>query len=436
MRYQTRTSFAANAAFCVLLLIFAPLSAWASSEQEITISLTVIWLALCSALIFFMQAGFALLESGMSRSKNSVNVIMKNYSDLCFGIIVYWLIGYGLMFGDKAFGLIGTDSFAALGGQNEMHMHIVYHMMFAATAATIISGAAAERIRYWPYVLGATLVTGFIYPISGGWIWGGNEADGFGWLQAMGFIDLAGATVVHSVGAWCALAAIIVLGARTGRFGMDGSVRSIPGHNLHMVSLGGLILWLGWFGFNAGSGDIQQIGLVLLNTQLAAAAGAVGAIAYMRLTRAPVLMTSTVFGAVGGLVASCAGAATMEPIYALLTGLVAGCLVVWGEKILLRLRLDDVVSAVPVHGMCGAWGTLAAGMFYAPDPFNMKVILVQIFGILAVFTWAFFASLCVFGCLDRVLGLRASKLHEQRGLDHTEHSETGYSEFQNLVTHR
>jgi len=418
----------------ILLVTTAP--AHASSEPEISISLTVVWLAICAAMVFFMQAGFALLESGMSRSKNSINVIMKNYSDVCVGIIVFWLIGYGLMYGNKFYGIIGTDLLLSADSYNDVHISMVYQMMFAATAATIVSGAAAERMRYWPYVAGAAIVTGIIYPISGGWIWGGSETEGYGWLNQLGFIDLAGSTVVHSVGGWCALAVVIVLGPRTGRFGLDGAVRNIPGHNLHMVSLGGLILWFGWFGFNAGSGEIKNAGLVLLNTQLAAAAGAVGSVLYMVLTRRPVLMTSTVFGAIGGLVASCAGAATMEPTFALVTGLVAGSIVVFGEKILLHFQIDDVVSAVPVHGMCGAWGTLAAGMFHAGDLFNTKIILVQIFGILAVFTWAFFASLCVFGCIDRVVGLRASKLHEQRGLDHTEHSETGYSEFQNLVTHR
>ena len=405
---------------------------------EYGIPLATVWTAVCAALVFLMQAGFALLESGSTRAKNAINVIMKNYTDVCFGIVIYWLIGYGLMFGDKSYGLIGTSTFAPTGLSNDLYIGLLYQMMFAATAATIISGAVAERMRYWPYVLGAVFVTGLIYPISGSWIWGGSDVGGYGWLEKLGFIDLAGSTVVHSVGGWCALAAIIVLGPRTGRFSLDHKTRDIPGHNLPMVSLGGFILWFGWFGFNGGSsaGSSDDVGLILLNTQVCAATGVIGALSYMTLRRQPILMTNTVNGALGGLVASCAGAATMEPGFALITGFVAGWIVVIGTNLLREFHLDDVVSAIPVHAFCGAWGTLAAGLFYADDMFNVKIVLVQLVGIAAVCLWSFFASLLIYGCINAMIGMRASKLHEQRGLDYTEHYEIGYAEFQDLVLHQ
>jgi Amt family ammonium transporter len=254
----------------------------------------------------------------------------------------------------------------------------------------------------------------------------------------MGFIDFAGSTVVHSIGGWAALAGIIVLGPRLGKFGPNGEVRNIPGHNLSSVALGGFILWLGWFGFNAGStvSASVDIGKIALNTHLAAAAGAVGAVIMMALAQRQVLMTVTVNGSLGGLVGITAGCATMDPGFAVATGIVAGVLVVLGSILLENIGLDDVVGAVSVHGIAGAWGTLAAGLFKAGDLFNMEQIVIQLIGIAAAFLWAFPVALVTYWLVDRTIGLRANTQDEQRGLDFTEHYEVGYPEFQLGQLHR
>ncbi len=304
-------------------------------------------------------------------------------------------------------------------------------MMFAATACTIASGAMAERVRYSSYLIGACLITGIIYPVFGSWVWGGY-ADGSGWLKEMGFIDFAGSTVVHSIGGWCALAGIMVLGPRLGRFGKNGESRPIPGHNLSLVALGGFILWFGWFGFNGGStttGD-ASIGKIILNTHLAACAGAASSAIFSWLLGKPVLLTNTVNGSLGGLVGITAGCATMDPQFAVITGLVAGVITLVGPALVSGAGLDDVVDAVSVHGFCGAWGTLAAGLFFAGDLFDSTRITVQAIGIAAGLAWGFGAALVMYLIVDKLFGLRASPLHEQRGLDFTEHAEVGYPEFQ------
>ncbi len=413
-----------------LLLTF--ISPFAAAQNDTEIPLGAVGMILCAGLVLFMQAGFALLESGMVRAKNSINVIMKNYSDLCVGIIVFWGFGYGLMFGVNESGYFGTSGFFPSNMDNSGYITFAYQVMFAATAATIMSGAVAERMRYWPYVLISILVTGFIYPVFGSWVWG----DG-GWLSELEFIDLAGSSVVHAIGGWCALAAAIVVGPRTGRFGRDNSTRDIPGHNLPYIALGGFILWLGWFGFNAGSAPSTEVlGLIVVNTQLAGAGGAIGALATMTMTRQPVLMTNTVNGVLGGLVTSCAGAAVMDPGYALLTGAIGGVLVVSASRFMIALKIDDVVGAVSVHGVCGSWGTLAAGLFFAGDMFDISRITIQAVGILSAFIWGFGVTLVLLKTLNLVIPLRASKLHEQRGLDYSEHYEVGYTEFQTSVTNQ
>ncbi|MZR61604.1 ammonium transporter [Alcanivorax sp. DP30] len=385
-----------------------------------------VWIAIAAALVFFMQAGFALLESGLSRAKNALNVVMKNYMDLCVGTLVFWAIGFGLMFGTNPSGWFGEDHFALSQADHSTWAMIMFQIMFAATAATIASGAMAERTRYAGYLCGAIVITGVIYPLFGSWAWNSN-----GWLAQLGFIDFAGSTVVHSIGGWCALAGIMVVGPRLGRFDKQGQARSIPGHNLSYVALGGFILWFGWFGFNGGSTLAASVDIakVNLNTQLAAAAGAVGSTLLRLGTRRPVLLTETVNGSLAGLVAVTAGCAVMTPAFAILTGLVAGALAAAGARLLLSLRLDDVVGAVPVHAFAGAWGTLAAGMFYDGDLFNPERITVQLLGIVVAFCWAFFAALIMYLAVAAITGLRAPALHEQRGLDLSEHDETGYPEF-------
>ena len=419
------------------LVFFLPMLAHADTGDALATPADLVWVALSAALVFFMQAGFALLEGGSARAKNAVNVVMKNYTDLCAGILVYWLVGFGLMFGLNHSGWFGTDHFLPQMLTGKDAVFFLFQAMFAATAATIVSGAVAERMRFMPYVLGSIIITALIYPVFGSWVWGGFYG-GSGWLNELGFVDFAGSTVVHSVGGWCALAAIIVLGPRLGRFGRDGTPRRIPGHNLPLVALGIFILWLGWFGFNGGSTlrASSDIGVVLVNTQLGGAAGVVGALLFMTFARLPVYMTTTINGGLGGLVAITAGAATMSPAFAILTGLVGGVVTVIGSRLLLWVRLDDVVDAVSVHAFCGVWGTLAAGMFFAGDLFNPERILVQGIGICSAFLWTFPISLAVFFTLSKIIGLRVDSLHEQRGLDYSEHYEAGYPEFQPDLTNR
>lgn len=418
-----------------VLVIFST-NAHAAPDEETVAMLRIVWIAICAALVLFMQPGFAFLESGLARAKNSVNVIMKNFSDFAFGALGFWAVGYGIMFGANNSGWIGSATFLPDFQDPYATVNLLYQTMFAATAATIVSGAVAERIRYIPYVFGALLVTMVVYPIFGSWAWGGS-GDQLGWLKELGFVDAAGATVVHSVGGWCALGAVLVLGPRIGRFSRKGEAREIPGHNLPMFAFGGFVLWFGWFGFNGGAvaDDFSDLGRILLNTNLSAACGVLGALAYMYLARGPILMTHTVNGALGGLVAVTAGCKTMDPAFAMIVGLAAGVLVVSASRFLAQAKIDDVVGAIPVHGVCGAWGTLAAGLFFAGDMFNVDRILTQCVGILAAFVWAVPASWAVFKVIDKVIGLRVTSQHEQRGLDFAEHFEIGYSDFMGVETH-
>ena len=414
--------------FGVILFTF-PLMLFADSGSEKE-ALNVVWVAVAAALVFFMQAGFALLESGMSRSKNCVNVVMKNYLDVCLGTVVFFLVGFGLMFGNNPTGWFGTSGFAINKAQSWDYTFLLFQTMFAATAVTIASGAMAERTRFSGYLVGAIVITAFIYPIFGSWVWG-SYYEGSGWLAEMGFIDFAGSTVVHSVGGWCALAAIIVLGPRVGRFDTEGKARELPGHNLIYVALGGFILWFGWFGFNGGSttsADVS-IGLINLNTQISAAAGTIGALIATAIARKAITVGTIVNGSLSGLVGITAGCATMEPIFAAVTGLTAGMIAFFADAYLRNLRMDDVVGAVAVHGVAGAWGTLCAGLFFVDNMFNFKIILVQLIGIVICFAWTFGTAYFTYYLINKFGILRVSSLDEQRGLDFTEHNEVAYPEF-------
>ena len=400
-------------------------------------SVHMLWLVVAGALVFFMQAGFAFLEAGMTRAKNTVNVIMKNYCDMCFGAVAFWLVGYGLMFGQNPSGWLGTTGFALNGVPESEYGMLFFQMMFAATAATIVSGAVAERTRFSAYIIGSMVITGLIYPVFGSWAWG-SVYGGDGWLKQLGFIDFAGSTVVHSIGGWSALAAMLCVGPRLGRFGPDGQPRQILGHNLTLVAMGAFILWLGWFGFNAGSMTTPSVGLgkIALNTHLGGAAGALGAMAVLLLTRQKVVMTVTLNGSIAGLVGVTAGCHVLEPSFALISGAVAGALSVVAARVLEAFRVDDVVGAVSVHAVGGVWGTLAAGLFNAGDMFNPSQVGVQALGCLAAFVWAFGTAMLTYWLIDLVVPLRASTLDEQRGLDFTEHYELGYPEFQRDAVHR
>lgn len=430
--------------YLALLLMAMCSTAWADETlattakniQEIRISLDSVWVILGGILVFFMQAGFALVESGSVRSKNTVNVLMKNYMDACLGGLVFWLVGFGLMFGVNSTGWFGFSHFAPNDLDDWNWNLLFFQMMFAATATTIASGAMAERIHFVAYVVSAAVVSGFIYPIFGSWAWGGLF-HGDGWLKQLGFIDFAGSTVVHSMGGWVAFAGIIVLGPRLGRFGKNGQSHYLAGHNMPLVALGGFILWLAWFGFNAGStinADVS-IGRIALNTHLAACASAVTYMVYALLRGKAILIKTTINASLGGLVAITAGCASMTPVYAVLTGAFAGLVVSTLPYLMEKLRLDDVVDAVTVHGFCGAWGTMAAGLFLENNMFNSDILIVQALGVVSAFAWGFGVAYIVFKILDVVLGgLRVEKQHEQRGLDYTEHAELSYPEFQKVVT--
>ena len=433
-----------NINYLALLLLAMCSSAWADETlattakniQEIRISLDSVWVILGGILVFFMQAGFALVESGSVRSKNTVNVLMKNYMDACLGGLVFWLVGFGLMFGVNSTGWFGLSHFAPNDLDDWNWNLLFFQMMFAATATTIASGAMAERIHFVAYVVSAAVVSGFIYPIFGSWAWGGLF-NGDGWLKQLGFIDFAGSTVVHSMGGWVAFAGIVVLGPRLGRFGKNGQSHYLAGHNLPLVALGGFILWLAWFGFNAGStiNANVSIGRIALNTHLAACASAVAYMIYALLRGKAILIKTTINASLGGLVAITAGCASMTPIYAVIAGACAGLVVSIMPYFMEKLRLDDVVDAVTVHGFCGAWGTMAAGLFLENNMFNSDILIVQALGVVSAFAWGFGVAYIVFKILDVVMGgLRVDKQHEQRGLDYTEHAELSYPEFQKDVT--
>lgn len=391
----------------------------------------IAWIIWGGVLVFFMQAGFALLESGSVRAKNAVNVMMKNYTDMCIGGLAFYLVGFGLMMGSNQTGFVGTDHFMPVNLSNMDWALMFFQMMFAATAVTIASGAMAERVSFIGYAVAACLICLFIYPVFASWVWGGYFG-GSGWLAELGFIDFAGSTVVHSIGGWLALAGILIIGPRLGRFAPDGSPRLIAGHNMTLLALGGFILWFGWFGFNAGStlSITGNIGLIAVNTFIAAVSAVVSYMLISRALNKAILLSDSVNASLIGLVSITAGCATTSPIFAIVIGAVASVVYVLATQALLKLKIDDVVSAVAVHGFGGAWGTLAAGLFYTEDLFNLSRVGVQALGVGVALAWGLGLGLVMYKLIDMSFGLKASRLHEQRGLDYTEHAELGYPEFQ------
>ncbi len=422
-----------------VIILLAALYAAPSSAQEVTAATAIdtvrlVWIAICCALVLVMQVGFLLLEGGLVRSKNTVNVILKNFTDVGLGTVGYWLVGFGLMYGVNETGLIGLSDFFPSPSSSSDTLNLLYNMMFAATAATIMSGSVAERFSFVPYIIGAFFVTAVIYPMYGSWAWGG-DGDNLGWLRALGFYDMAGASVVHSIGGWAALGAIIMIGPRSGRFGRKGTVHDIPGHSLPYVAMGGFFLWFGWFGFNGGvaSADLSNLGQILLNTHAGSIGGICGSVFWLWLTKRGFLMTSIVNGALGGLVSVTAGADVFGFGTSLFVGLLGGIFVVISSNVLANFKIDDVVGAVPVHGFCGAWATLAVGLFYQGDMFNIERIMVQIIGIVVALVWGLGSSLLIFYVINKITPLRVSSREEQRGLDISEHKEIGYSDF--MTTH-
>jgi len=393
-----------------------------------------VWTMLAAALVFFMQAGFAMVETGMTRAKNAINIMMKNLMDFSMGSIAYWAIGFGLMFGATSSGWFGTSGFFLSdftpGGDPWVLAFWMFQVVFAATAATIVSGAMAERTKFSGYLIYSVVISGLIYPIFGSWAWGGLF-NGKGWLESLGFIDFAGSTVVHSVGGWAALAGAIVLGPRMGKYTKDGKIKPILGHNMPLAALGVFILWLGWFGFNPGSTTAanKDIAMIFVNTNLAAAAGSILAmfVSWIKFGKPEVGMTLN--GALAGLVAITSPCATVSPLSAILIGSFAGVLVVFSVLFFDKIRVDDPVGAISVHGVCGAWGTLAAGIFNMGGT-SLKIIGVQTLGIATCFLWVFPTAFVLFKLIEKTIGLRVSSEEELEGLDVVEHGGNAYPDFE------
>jgi len=392
-----------------------------------------VWTLIAAALVFFMQAGFALVESGFTRAKNAINIMMKNLMDFSIGSLAFWAIGFGLMFGATQTGWFGTSGFFLSdfkpGGDPWVLAFWMFQAVFCATAATIVSGAMAERTKFTTYLLYSLFISAFIYPVFGSWAWG-SLFNGNGWLEKLGFIDFAGSTVVHSVGGWCGLAGAIVLGPRLGKYTKDGGIRPILGHSIPLAALGTFILWLGWFGFNPGSTTAanKDIAMIFVNTNLAAAAGAMLAMftAWMKFGKPDASMSLN--GALAGLVAITSPCATVSPLSAVIIGAIAGVIVVFSVIFFDRIKVDDLVGAISVHGVNGAWGTLAAGIFNMGGT-SLKIIGVQVLGIVSCFVWTFVAAFIMFKLIDMTIGLRVSPEEEAEGLDFSEHGGNAYPDF-------
>ncbi|MDP2182704.1 MAG: ammonium transporter [Actinomycetota bacterium] len=426
--------------------------------MDMKVAVDTMWVLIAGMLVFFMNLGFALVESGFARAKNTVNIISKNFVVFAVATIAFLVIGWGLMYGDgNAFiglkGLFfagGADNSPAVGDAYSgvysamswtgvpLLAKFFFQLVFAGTAATIVSGAVAERIKYVSFIVFSFILVAFIYPVIGHWIWGG------GWLAELGFFDFAGSTVVHSVGAWAALAGVLVLGPRIGKYAKDGSVRPIPGHNMTSAMTGCLVLWFGWFGFNPGStmaADPDAISRIIVTTNVAAAAGALAAtaIAWRLLGKPDVGMT--INGALAGLVGITAGCAYVSVASSLIIGALAGILIVLGVLFLDKVHLDDPVGAIAVHGMGGIFGTLAVGLF-AQDVFmpgttgdglffggGTGLLLSQLTGIAAVGVAVFAASMVAWLGIKAIIGIRVSEEEELEGLDIGEHGNRAYPDF-------
>ncbi|WP_095508582.1 ammonium transporter [Rubrivirga marina] len=419
-----------------LLLAPALVLAQDATPDAVQTNLDYVWTIVAAALVFLMQAGFALLETGLTRAKNAANIIMKNVMDAAAGSIVFFLIGFGLMFGPSLGGWIGTAGFGLTGLEGQemswVYTFFFFQAVFAATATTIVSGAVAERVNFAAYLIVSLVISGLIYPVFGSWAWGGL-LNGGGWLEGLGFLDFAGSTVVHSVGGWAALAGALVVGARAGKYDADGKPVAIPGHSIPLAALGVFILWFGWFGFNAGSttAGTTDIGIIAANTFLAAGAGAVAAMVVTWIRGGMPDVGMTLNGVLAGLVGITAGCDAVLPIGAVGIGLIAGVLVVYAS-LWLETFVDDPVGAVAVHGVCGAWGTLAVAIF-AADGFSVAQLGVQAIGVAAAFLWTFPLAFVLFKVLKSAMGLRIDDEVETGGLDLHEHGTVAYPEFQNAA---
>lgn len=421
--------------------VAAPVDATAepaeSAAPDLQANINTVWIIVTGAMVFFMQAGFCLLELGLTRAKNAINICMKNFLDFCVGTLCFLFVGFGLMFGKSMDGFIGTGPFwiSDVPSSSQLWAFWFFQLVFCGTAATIISGAMAERTKFIGYLFYTVAMTALIYPILGHWAWGGfaepfGYGSGQGWLGAMGYVDFAGSSVVHAIGGAAALAGIIIVGPRIGRFRPDGTANLMSGHNIPLAALGTFILWFGWYGFNPGStlvGD-ASIGRIAVNTTIAPAAGAIMGMFAMWLHQGRPDIAMTLNGALGGLVGITANCHCVTPFSALIIGLVAGILATFGCLFLERLKLDDAVGAIPVHLFCGVWGVLAVALFNEKG-FSADQLKVQAIGAGAIAGAAFVAAFVVFFIIDKIVGLRAGENEQDLGLDFTEHSGAAYPDF-------
>ena len=421
-----------------------------SAAPDIVKAMNVMWTLIAAMLVFFMQAGFAMVETGFTRAKNATNIIMKNLMDFAIGSVAFYLIGFGFMFGKDAGGFIGFNSFInpatdahALGVAEDWGLNfgtlMFFQTVFCATAATIVSGAMAERTKFSAYCIYSLVISLIIYPVIGHWIWGG------GWLSQMGFHDFAGSTVVHSVGGWCALIGASILGPRIGKYDANGKPRAIPGHSITLGALGVFILWFGWFGFNPGStvSAFGNIGHIALTTNMAAAAACVVTMCFTWIRYHKPDVSMTLNAALAGLVAITAPCDVVSPLGALVIGVIAGIMVVViVEFVDKKLKVDDPVGAVAVHLGHGIIGTLCVGLFATPELAEsvgigaglfygggFKQLGVQALGILSTAAWVVPLAIIMFTVIKKTIGLRVTREEETAGLDIYEHGAEAYPDF-------
>ena len=407
------------------------------------VSVDTIWVLIGAFLVFSMQPGFAMVETGFTRAKNAANIVMKNVMDMALGSIVFWILGFGLMFGEDIGGIIGAPDFFVTGDYGASYpstAFFIFQTMFCATAATIVSGAMAERTNFLVYCIYSVIISAIVYPISGHWIWGG------GWLAEMGFHDFAGSTAVQMLGGVAALIGANMIGARIGKYNEDGSVNAIPGHSIPLGALGVFLLWFGWFGFNGAStvcatGDdtLVSMGMIFITTNMAAAAGATATMIYTWCRYGKPDVSMTLNGVLAGLVAITAGCDVVSPAGALIIGLAAGVLVVVAVEFFDQtLKIDDPVGAISVHGVCGAFGTIVTGLFALDGGLfyggGTDFLVTQIIGVVTVAVYVAIAMTVVFTVLDKIFGLRVSEQEEIKGLDMEEHGlMSSYADFMPTV---
>ncbi len=462
MRRRPQCLFILAMAVMASLTLASPASAQDVAEIQKTLTehkvlLDTLWVMLAAFLVFWMQAGFAYVEGGLTRAKNTNNIMMKNLMDFSLGTLAYWAFGFAIMFGDgnaligfKGWFLQGEDLSPALGDAYKgvytslnwtsvpLAAKFMFQLVFAGTAATIVSGAMAERTKFPSYLVYSFVISAFIYPVVGHWIWGGGWLTG-AWKESIHMWDFAGSTVVHSVGGWLALVGAFMLGPRIGKFGPGKKINAIPGHSIPMAALGVFILWLGWFGFNPGSTMAADMSIahIAMTTNMAAATGAVSAmiLSWILFKKADISMTLN--GVLAGLVAITAPCAFVNPFSAAIIGLVAGAVVVVAILAVDKIGIDDPVGAISVHGVCGVLGTLSVGLFAEMGTHvnglfyggGAELLISQLIGVVAVFAWSVSLGFVLFGAIKLAMGLRVTAEEELAGLDIGEHGSEAYPDF-------